>query len=46
MTCRLLLIRDGASQIVDYWVAARADCIEYAGLWRFAGWWVWMEAWK
>lgn len=46
MTCRLLVIRDGASQILDYWAATRADCIEYAALWRWSGAFVWMEFFK
>ena len=43
MTCRLLVLREGAGSIVDYWAATRADCIEYAILWRLAGNSVWME---
>ena len=43
MTCRLLLIRDGAGSILDYWTQTRADCIEMAALWRLTGASVWLE---
>lgn len=43
MTCRLLLVSESASRILDYFAQTRADCIEYAALWRFAGWSVWLE---
>jgi hypothetical protein len=46
MTCRLLVLREGAGSIIDYWAATRADCIEYANLWRWAGHGVWMEFFK
>ena len=46
MTCRLLLIGETGSRIVDYFAGTRADCLEYAHLWRFAGWSVWMEYFK
>lgn len=46
MTCRLLVVRDGLADIIDYWVQTRPDCLEMAWLHRWSGAWVWMEAWK
>lgn len=42
MNCLLLI--DG-TRVVEYY-ASRVDCIEWAWLWRWAGYAVWMEAFK
>ncbi len=47
MTCRIILVKDGAWRAFDLWTATKLDCSEWLSLWKWAeqagGWMEWFR---